>query len=44
MQEVQPAARDSRLVRIILVLGAVALFFVVLGQLAAFSRSSATSC
>lgn len=32
MQEVQPAARDSRLVRIILILGALALFFVVLGQ------------
>ena len=36
MQEVQPAARDSRLVRIILVLGAVALFFIVLGQAATF--------
>ncbi len=36
MQEVQPAARDSRLVRIILVLGAVALFFIVIGQLATF--------
>jgi predicted PurR-regulated permease PerM len=36
MQEVQPAARDSRLVRIILVLGAVALFFIVLGQFATF--------
>jgi predicted PurR-regulated permease PerM len=34
MQEVQSAARDSRLVRIILVLGALALFFIVLGQLA----------
>lgn len=32
MQEVQPAARDSRLVRFILVLGALALFFVVLAQ------------
>ena len=36
MQEVQPAARDSRLVRIILVLAAVALFFIVLGQFATF--------
>jgi predicted PurR-regulated permease PerM len=36
MQEVQPAVRDSRLVRIILVLAAVALFFIVLGQAATF--------
>ncbi len=36
MQEVQAAGRDSRLVRIILVLGAVALFFVVVAQLASF--------
>lgn len=32
MQEVQPAARDPRLVRTIMILGALALFFVVLGQ------------
>ena len=36
MQEVQPVGRDPRLVRIILVLGAMALFFVVLAQLATF--------
>ena len=36
MQEVQPAARDSRLVRVIMILGAVALFFIVLGQTASF--------
>ena len=34
MQEVQTGGRDRRLIRIILVLGALALFFVVIGQLA----------
>ena len=36
MQEVQSAARDSRLVRVILILAVVALFFVVLSQTASF--------
>ena len=34
MQEVQTLGRDPRLIRIILVLGALALFFIVIGQLA----------
>jgi predicted PurR-regulated permease PerM len=34
MQEVQTVGRDPRLIRIILVLGALALFFIVIGQLA----------